>query len=202
MSRPSLSDNRAAHHRARMLPLRTHPRAFSLLEVVVVLVVLGVAAAIAAPRMSRAAQAARESACRATLRTYANALEQFQGIHGQYPSGITPTVLDMTYLPASPFGGSQVNPISREVSGDPTIIHPAAKRFRPDNPAAKTFWYNPANGVFRALVPLTADPAADIALYNRLNDCRLGQGSLGAEAAPAEPEEPLVEFEAPMLELN
>lgn len=134
-----------------------------------VIVVIATVAAIAVPRLSRAAAGARESACRAGLRTYQQALELYQGEHGAYPNGITPSILTTRALIPSPFGGSLTNPILTDSSGDASLEHPIVKRFRADNPAAKTWWYNPANGAFRALVPQTSDAAWDAALYAQLN---------------------------------
>jgi len=146
----------------------------------VVIVVIATVAAIAVPRMSRAAAGARESACRAGLRTYLQALELYQGEHGTYPSGITPSILSTRELIPNPFGGSLTNPILRDSSGDASLQHPMTKRFRADNPAAKTWWYNPANGAFRALVPQTGDAAWDAALYESLN------GTPPVEGVPAD----------------
>jgi prepilin-type N-terminal cleavage/methylation domain-containing protein len=163
----------------------SHSRAFSLLELVVVIVVIGVVAAMAIPRMSRAAATARESACIATIRVYANGIEQFEAIHGRYPAGITPSVIGLNYLPASPFGGSPTAPVLNDPGGDASQAHPADKRFRADSPAAKTFWYNRANGLFRALVPQTPDSDFDAWLYNRLNGSRVGGGAMGTAPAAA-----------------
>lgn len=148
---------------------RAHSRAFSLLELVVVIVVIGVIAAIAGPRLSRAAATAKESACAATLRGYVQAIEQFQGTEGRWPTGITPSLLGLRTLPPNPYGGSGVNPVQRDTSGDESLLHPALKTFRTNDPSAKTWWYNPANGEFRALVPQTSNSAEDMALYVRLN---------------------------------
>lgn len=97
------------------------------------------------------------------------ALELYEGEHGTYPSGITPSILSTRALIPNPFGGSLTNPILRDSSGDASLHHPRIKRFRTDDPAAKTWWYNPANGAFRALVPQTNDAAWDAALYAHLN---------------------------------
>ncbi len=139
-----------------------------------VIVVIATIAAIAVPRMSRAAAGARESACRAGLRTYMQALELYEGEHGAYPNGITPSILSTRALIPNPFGGSLTNPVLRDSSGDASLQHPSVKRFRADNPAAKAWWYNPANGAFRALVPETSDAAWDAALYTSLNGAPVG----------------------------
>lgn len=144
-------------------------RGFTLLELVVVVVVIGVIAAIAVPRTARAVQAARESACRATLRTYLLAIESYEANHGVFPPAVTPALLERDELPPNPFGGAERNPVTTDATGDAALLHPAQKWFRTDNPTAKTFWYNPANGVFRALVPNTGDPASDLGVYVWVN---------------------------------
>jgi len=66
--------------------LRTR-RAFSLLELVIVVVILGILAAIAVPRMSRSATAAADNAVMADLAVLRNAIDLFQTEHGgTYPS--------------------------------------------------------------------------------------------------------------------
>jgi prepilin-type N-terminal cleavage/methylation domain-containing protein len=69
------------HHR-----LRTR-RAFSLIELVIVIVIIGVLAAIAVPRLSRGAAAANENALAANLSVVRGALEMYAAEHGQtYPA--------------------------------------------------------------------------------------------------------------------
>lgn len=62
-------------------------RAFSLIELVIVIVIIGVLAAIAVPRLSRGATTAGENALAANLAVIRNAIELFQVDHnGAYPS--------------------------------------------------------------------------------------------------------------------
>ncbi|MGH7243436.1 MAG: type II secretion system protein [Phycisphaerales bacterium] len=67
-------------------------RAFSLLELVIVVVILGILAAIAVPRMSRSATAAADNAVMADLAVIRNALDLFQTEHG----GSYPALTDVT----------------------------------------------------------------------------------------------------------
>lgn len=157
----------------------TSRHAFTLTELAIVIVILGVVAAIAVPRLASAVGNSREAAATATLHTYLTAIEQFDAMIGRYPATITPALLERDDLPANPLGGSVKDPILRDASGDPSIRHPATIRFRADDPAAQGWWYNPANGVFRALVPMTPDPAADLALYERINGCTLADEKSG-----------------------
>lgn len=62
-------------------------RAFSLVEMAVVMVIVGVLAAIAVPRVSRAGSGAKEAALRQELKILRSAIELYSAEHGgQYPS--------------------------------------------------------------------------------------------------------------------
>ena len=62
-------------------------RAFSLVELVIVIVIIGVLAAIAVPRLSRGATTASENALSANLAAMRSAIELFYAEHGQtYPA--------------------------------------------------------------------------------------------------------------------
>lgn len=64
-----------------------HNRAFSLIELVIVIVIIGVLAAIAVPRLSRGATSAGENALAANLTAMRSAVELFYAEHGQtYPA--------------------------------------------------------------------------------------------------------------------
>jgi prepilin-type N-terminal cleavage/methylation domain-containing protein len=66
---------------------QTMPRAFSLIELVIVIVIIGIIAAIAIPRVSRGASNAGEAALKADLRVLRNAIEQCRAhrADGSYP---------------------------------------------------------------------------------------------------------------------
>jgi prepilin-type N-terminal cleavage/methylation domain-containing protein len=62
--------------------IRSKPRAFSLVELVIVVVIIGVIAAIAVPRISRGAKGAGESALRGSLASLRNAIDMYAAEHG------------------------------------------------------------------------------------------------------------------------
>ena len=71
---------------------RSHDRAFSLLELVIVVVIIGIIAAIAIPRMSRGSAGAAESALAGNLAVMRNAVDLFAAEHG----GAFPTVANFS----------------------------------------------------------------------------------------------------------
>ena len=73
---------------AQMSFRRNHPvRAFSLIELMIVVVIIGIIAAIAIPRMSRGAEGAAENALDGNLTVSRNAIDFYATEHGgTYPS--------------------------------------------------------------------------------------------------------------------
>ncbi len=68
---------------------RTKQRAFSMVELVIVVVILGVIAAIAIPRITSGSQKASESALKADLTTLRNSIEWYYAEHGNVYPGVT-----------------------------------------------------------------------------------------------------------------
>lgn len=64
-------------------------RAFSLVELVIVVVIIGIVAAIAVPRMAGASSGASRAALRATLANVRAAMEVYYAEHGAYPGAIS-----------------------------------------------------------------------------------------------------------------
>ncbi len=63
-----------------------HRRAFSLIELVIVVVIIGVLAAIAIPRMSSGADGAKNNAVKANLAVLRQAIELHKAEVGKYPT--------------------------------------------------------------------------------------------------------------------
>ena len=79
-------------------------KAFTLVEIMLVVLVIALLAAIAIPNMLRARQMAHESSAQATLKSIANALETYAASNSQYPLvttsliGVTPPYLSKDFF--------------------------------------------------------------------------------------------------------
>ncbi len=85
--------NPNADHRANLM--RTIPRAFTLVEVLIVVVLLGIMAAIVTPQFSNATNQTKQTAFVRSLTTYASSAQYFMHRTGQpigdTSSGVLPT---------------------------------------------------------------------------------------------------------------
>lgn len=64
---------------------RNNKKAFSLIEMIIVVVIIGILAAIAIPRLSRGAAGASDSGVRGNLAVLRSAIELYYYEHGEYP---------------------------------------------------------------------------------------------------------------------
>jgi general secretion pathway protein G len=69
----------------RLRDTRMRARAFSLVEMVIVVVIVGVVAAIAVPRVTTASRQAKVNALEATMANIRQAMELYYADHGRYP---------------------------------------------------------------------------------------------------------------------
>ncbi len=63
--------------------------AFSLVELLIVIIIIAVLAAVAIPRFANSSQRSKESALRANLKLYRNAIELYKADTGVYPTALS-----------------------------------------------------------------------------------------------------------------
>lgn len=83
-------------------------RAFTLVELLIVVAILGILAAIAVPKFTDAGNEARTSATRAQLATLRSQIEIYKNDESSFPSELA-TLVAQGYLPRipeEPFGGT------------------------------------------------------------------------------------------------
>lgn len=116
-------------------------RAFSLVELVVVVLIIGILAAVAAPKMFDTSTRAKESATKASLSVVRNAIELYNAENGTYPasSATLPTAL-ANYIkgpfPKSPYTNDATIKQGTASGGAEGWVY---------DPASGNFWVNTGN---------------------------------------------------------
>lgn len=156
-----------------MASLRPAPsvRAFSLLELVVVIVIIGVIAAIAIPRVQGFQDRARVNSAAETVRRVNMKIADEFVVGGEFPSSLKPQWfsaggLDHPLLPGT---------TGVETVADLALEHPDPLVWKAGD---EPWWYNSINGLFRARVPPQGTQQDTIVLYNFVNgaNVRIGAG--------------------------
>ena len=142
---------------------RVTVRAFTLIELLIVVVVLGVLAAVAVPVVVRAGEEARLTGLAATV-----AATRRQNDVARVQLGRIPTRSHMPWLDEMPPSVLQPHPTRTTRT---QVVNATHDRVNPTNwnlttvPARTAYWYNPNNGVFVARAADVGDlPAADVFL--------------------------------------
>ena len=152
------SSNRKCRQRLRRYARDTHGagrRAFSLVELVIVVTIIGVLASIAVPRLSGAATGANSAALQATLAAVRKAIDMYYAEHGSYP-GYDPS----TQIPGGDWFIQQLTMYSDD-EGNTNASFSATYKNGPY--LRKPFPTNPTNDLTTVLVkatPSAPDPAA------------------------------------------
>ncbi|HEX5011193.1 MAG TPA: prepilin-type N-terminal cleavage/methylation domain-containing protein [Planctomycetota bacterium] len=161
------------------------PRGFTLVELLLVVVILGIISAIVAPMLRSQRLQAVTSTLRANVAQVVMVLEvqKQKQLDGSYPPALDPTWFVEDVLPAHPEKLAGVPSV--QTVHLPGVLHPADKVLHPGVPGA--YWYNSAEGVFRARVKPQESDADTLAFYNAVNDCAEVDLTGSAGAGPAGP---------------
>lgn len=141
-------------------------RGFSMLELAIVIAILAIVAAIALPRMSSMSASAKAAATQETVRRAQLVIDEQQAINGVYPPA-----LKAEWFPS----GAPVNALLPDQLVNLEVVTGPADMFEPTNKVAAargaaSFWYNSSNGSFRARISPQGSAAANVILYNRVNN--------------------------------
>lgn len=150
-------------------------KAFTLIEVLIVVIILGILAAIVVPQFSNASQQSVRSTLQSTLDVLDNRVElaRQKSTTGEYPATIDSAWFASGIGPRHPenvFGVAGI-----EIESAVGKSHPANKVLKAGIGGA--FWYNPAEGIVRARVADQGSSAATQSFYNEVNDSN--EASLG-----------------------
>lgn len=129
-------------------------RAFSLVELVMVVTILGIVAAIAVPRMTEASTRASANALQATLTNVRKAIDCYYAEHGKYPGYVPGTdTPDGARFHQQLLQYTQADGEANTTYGHPYVYGPYLRSPFPKNPT------NNLDTVYMKANPGDADPA-------------------------------------------
>jgi general secretion pathway protein G len=153
-------------------------RAFTLIEILIIVVILGILAAMVFPPYSSLVAESRAKSAASNVQKVREMIE-IHSNSGDYPvapSGhpddIYSTWFTRDVLPENPWAGEPI--VVDVVAAGAADRYPAVKIFDPDTPGADSAWYNTDNGCFAILVPAQNNDAETLALFNLANTADLG----------------------------
>ncbi len=154
-----------------------------MVELLIVVVLLGIVSAIVVPSL----RTERREAVTAALRSNISQVQMVLEVHRQdSPDGSWPPALDADWfvnliVPQHPDNMAGVPLVETVIA--PGSTHPGDKVVHAG--AAGAYWYNSANGTFRARVKEQATGAETLAYYNEVNFSTLGGLGDLVEGVPA-----------------
>ncbi len=148
-------------------------RAFTLIELLIVVAFLAIMAAVVMPRYTNATDISRAT----TMANNVRLVRGFIATHAAqasiplspegFPQEIHADWFPRDVLPKHAWTDSPM--IVEIVNADADVIYPASKVFDPANPAAANAWYNTSNGAFCVRIPVQTTDAATVEKFNSAN---------------------------------
>lgn len=125
--------------------------------------------ALVIPDLAMSAETASAAATTAIVGTVEKRVGEYYATHDRFPAEIDPQWFFDQKLPVNPMALDHANPIHYDTSGNANKTHPDWKYITDQG----AYWYNPANGKFRAYVTQQDSSDMTLELYNKVNDCNL-----------------------------
>ena len=82
--------------------MKNHKKAFTLIELLLVVLILGALAAIAIPKISASSTTAKINACNTNVDILNSQIEMYRADTGSYPATLNALVTDPNYFPDGP----------------------------------------------------------------------------------------------------
>lgn len=142
-------------------------KAFTLVEVLIVVIILGILAAVIVPQFTSAADEGRANASALTVRGIMRKLSEQKARNASFPASITADMFEGEQLPINPYDPDATTVFDVVTNAQK---HPANKLV---GGSRAPFWYNSTNGIVRARVAEGADDAETLATYNAANSCNI-----------------------------
>ena len=171
----------AVNQSIQMAWSRSTGRAFTLIELLIIMAILGILAALVVPVMSNTSDVARIEALATNAAHIRGLIVQHAGKRdvplsaGGYPLTIDAAWFRSGNMPAHSWTGRAM---VVQVVNTAGVLYPAVKTFDPTTVGAVSVWYNTANGAFCALVPIQKTPAETLQVFNDAN--KVSAASLAA----------------------
>ncbi len=148
-------------------------RAFTLIELLIVVAILGILAAIVIPKFQESDDLSRTRVMAAGVRhirelvAYHHAKRDTALAASGYPAGLDTDWFRNSTLPLHTWTNQPL--VVSVVAGGANNIYPAVKTFDLTTPGANNAWYNTDNGAFCVLVPPQENDAATLQVFNDAN---------------------------------
>ena len=138
-------------------------RAFTLIEVLIVVIILAILAVIVVPQFADAATEADNNVASQLVALVQRKIAEYHAVHGEWPDDIDDNWFSPPGLPTNPYSDGPASLTIQDIAGKTELL------VKHSNGGPIIYWYNQANGAFHTRVPWQGNNADTLALYNRVN---------------------------------